>query len=601
MEEKFRFVHVTPYEKNIEIWRQLWMVIEKSDILVQIVDCRDPLFFRCDDLEKYVHEVGTHKVNFLLLNKADLLEEGLRKAWSEYFNQNGIKHLFFSAKQQQHEIDKEVAVAEAAEDWDKLVNTSHMVTRTALKSILKSIVEDYRKTTSHKVDPAPSENPVAKVVDVANCHTHTSSHQHQSVTSSSSRLKIVKTNVNNDELKDLKVVDLIDAIVVKEGGQIQECNHDMDHECDHGSEEEEAQRMEEKGKDSKDVPKTVEEEKKGEDRSDKDSEEEEDEEEEKHEQNIYERLGVDRHNLISKPFYDKREEKQVVIGMIGFPNVGKSSVINVLCNKKLVGVGSRPGKTKNFQTIFLEDDLLLCDCPGLVFPDIAHSRSQMVCNSVIPIDNAKDFMAPIALICGKIPCRVLEYVLKCPMFTDTKYMEAGRLLHVFALNRGMISGSGMPNYAEAAKAILKRLVNGDILCAELPPLASSPSEDLKSQRFNRPPADYQQTTSASMHTEMEKQKYTAEDKVIEEAMDDDYFHLEADVDAILQDMTQEDVFDLVMGKKVKGLKLDKVQRRELKFAIKRDADTDEIMGLIASFLGRGGKKFISIKKAAGQI
>jgi large subunit GTPase 1 len=36
LEEKYRFVQVTPYEKNIEIWRQLWMAIEKSDILVQV-------------------------------------------------------------------------------------------------------------------------------------------------------------------------------------------------------------------------------------------------------------------------------------------------------------------------------------------------------------------------------------------------------------------------------------------------------------------------------------------------------------------------------------------------------------------------------------
>jgi large subunit GTPase 1 len=38
----------------------------------------------------------------------------------------------------------------------------------------------------------------------------------------------------------------------------------------------------------------------------------------------------------------------IQIGMVGYPNVGKSSVINTLCNKKIVGVGSLPGKTKNF-------------------------------------------------------------------------------------------------------------------------------------------------------------------------------------------------------------------------------------------------------------
>ena len=74
----------------------------------------------------------------------------------------------------------------------------------------------------------------------------------------------------------------------------------------------------------------------------------------------------------------KHNPNLVTIGMVGYPNVGKSSVINVLCKKKLVGVASQPGKTKHFQTLFIENDILLCDCPGLVFPNFTSNRSEMV-------------------------------------------------------------------------------------------------------------------------------------------------------------------------------------------------------------------------------
>ena len=37
---------VAPFEKNLEVWRQLWRVVEKSNCLVQIVDSRNPLLFR---------------------------------------------------------------------------------------------------------------------------------------------------------------------------------------------------------------------------------------------------------------------------------------------------------------------------------------------------------------------------------------------------------------------------------------------------------------------------------------------------------------------------------------------------------------------------
>merc|ERR1719300_1954997 len=88
---------VTPYEKNLEFWRQLWRVIERSDLIVQIVDCRHPLMFRSPDLEKYVKEVSPIKQNLLLVNKSDFLSEEQRKAWAEYFKRENIKFAFFSA------------------------------------------------------------------------------------------------------------------------------------------------------------------------------------------------------------------------------------------------------------------------------------------------------------------------------------------------------------------------------------------------------------------------------------------------------------------------------------------------------------------------
>lgn len=59
--------------------------------------------------------------------------------------------------------------------------------------------------------------------------------------------------------------------------------------------------------------------------------------------------------------------------MVGYPNVGKSSVINAVFGAKKVAVASMPGKTKHFQTLPLTNSVTLCDCPGLVFPRISSS------------------------------------------------------------------------------------------------------------------------------------------------------------------------------------------------------------------------------------
>lgn len=89
---------MTPFERNLEVWRQLWRVIERSDLVVQIVDARNPLLFRSDDLEKYVKDVDPRKENLLLVNKADMLTLEQRQAWADYFQAAGIAYKFFSAQ-----------------------------------------------------------------------------------------------------------------------------------------------------------------------------------------------------------------------------------------------------------------------------------------------------------------------------------------------------------------------------------------------------------------------------------------------------------------------------------------------------------------------
>ena len=76
---------LTPYEKNLQVWRELWRVIERADVLVQLVDARNPLLFRCSDLHKLAAETHPQKRCITLVNKADLLSSNQRNCW-------GISH-----------------------------------------------------------------------------------------------------------------------------------------------------------------------------------------------------------------------------------------------------------------------------------------------------------------------------------------------------------------------------------------------------------------------------------------------------------------------------------------------------------------------------
>lgn len=63
-----------------------------------------------------------------------------------------------------------------------------------------------------------------------------------------------------------------------------------------------------------------------------------------------------------------RVEKNIRVMILGIPNVGKSSLINRLCNKKSTVVGNRPGVTKQKQWIRIANNIELLDTPGVLWP-----------------------------------------------------------------------------------------------------------------------------------------------------------------------------------------------------------------------------------------
>ena len=73
-----------------------------------------------------------------------------------------------------------------------------------------------------------------------------------------------------------------------------------------------------------------------------------------------------------------KSKTTIVVGVIGYPNVGKSSIINALKRTRAVGVSPRPGFTTSMQEVVLDRNVRLLDSPGVVFDD----KSAMLGNCV---------------------------------------------------------------------------------------------------------------------------------------------------------------------------------------------------------------------------
>ncbi|KAI5291204.1 hypothetical protein KEM54_005893 [Ascosphaera aggregata] len=346
---------MTPFERNLEVWRQLWRVIERSDLVVQIVDARNPLLFRCEDVDKYVREVDPKKKTLLLVNKADMMTEYQRQVWANYFEEKDIAYSFFSAQLAKERLEAQI------EDHDEL----------------DAEISGFRGVDKGEEGQDNTILPHRK-----------------------------------DKTRIITVDDLEALFIAASPDTNANANVNADADADAVTEEQ------------KDTAKT----------------------------------------------------KVTTIGLVGYPNVGKSSTINALLGAKKVSVSATPGKTKHFQTLYLSPTLMLCDCPGLVFPNFATTKAELVVNGILPIDQLREYYGPAGIVAKRIPKSFLEAVYGMRIVTrpleegGTGVPTASEMLSAYARARGYATtGLGQPDESRAVRYILKDYVNGKLLFCHPPP------------------------------------------------------------------------------------------------------------------------------------
>ncbi|KAK4621324.1 Large subunit GTPase 1 [Fulvia fulva] len=399
---------MTPFERNLEVWRQLWRVIERSDLVVQIVDARNPLLYRCEDLEQYVKELdGGKKRNLLLVNKADMMTLEQRRIWAEWFTERGIAFRFFSA-----ELAKEMNEARAEQSTNAFGG---------LVDEADSDEDEDEDEDSEDVDESDIEEEI-EPVDV--------------IAKEAKKIQIQDEEEDSDHYTDEESVDV-------------EPNAVPDSDPQHLSIEEQTRIL------------TTDD---------------------------LEALFLEHSPAATGPSEDGTATRKTNIGLVGYPNVGKSSTINALLGAKKVSVSATPGKTKHFQTIHLSERVLLCDCPGLVFPNFATTKAELVCAGVLPIDQLRESTGPSGLIAQRIPKHFLDALYGMKIIIrpieegGTGHPTGEEILRAYARARGFwTQGLGQPDESRAARTILKDYVKGKLLYCHPPP--ATPPIDGK--HFNR--------------------------------------------------------------------------------------------------------------------
>ena len=142
------------------------------------------------------------------------------------------------------------------------------------------------------------------------------------------------------------------------------------------------------------------------------------------------------------------DKKNISVGFIGYPNVGKSSVINAVRAKKVCKTAPIPGETKVWQYITLMRRVFLIDCPGVVYPS-GDDETDIILKGVVRIENLKDSEHHIERVLTRVKH---EHVVKT--YGISSWDDAEDFLTQLAMKTGRLLKKSEPDLPTCAKMVL---------------------------------------------------------------------------------------------------------------------------------------------------
>lgn len=169
------------------------------------------------------------------------------------------------------------------------------------------------------------------------------------------------------------------------------------------------------------------------------------------------------------------DRKQISVGFIGYPNTGKSSIINTLRQKKVCQVAPIPGETKVWQYITLMKRIFLIDCPGIVPPSNKDTESDILFRGVVRVEHVSNPEQYIPDMLQKCERKHLERTYEIKGWSnyeeDSSLLEqaSAEFIELIARKQGRLLKGGEPDEGAVAKQVLNDFNRGKIPWFVQPP------------------------------------------------------------------------------------------------------------------------------------
>nr|XP_055066511.1 nucleolar GTP-binding protein 2 [Misgurnus anguillicaudatus] len=179
------------------------------------------------------------------------------------------------------------------------------------------------------------------------------------------------------------------------------------------------------------------------------------------------------------------DKKQISVGFIGYPNVGKSSVINTLRSKKVCNVAPIAGETKVWQYITLMRRIFLIDCPGVVYPS-DDSESDIVLKGVVQVEKIRSPEDHIGAVLERAKAEYIQKTYRIPSWSS-----AEDFLEKLAFRTGKLLKGGEPDLSTVAKMVLNDWQRGRI-----PFFVKPPGCEMDEESKTQPPLEIPEMETA---------------------------------------------------------------------------------------------------------
>ena len=170
-----------------------------------------------------------------------------------------------------------------------------------------------------------------------------------------------------------------------------------------------------------------------------------------------------------------KESKQISVGLIGYPNVGKSSVINALRSKKVCNVAPLAGETKVWQYITLFRKIYLIDCPGVVHGSGNETDEEKVLKGVVRVEMVEQPSDYVPAVMKRVKKEYMARTYR--LLKPWDWTSTSDFLERVARQSGKLLKGGEPDLNTVGKMILNDWQRGKIPYFSLPTGCELPSLD----------------------------------------------------------------------------------------------------------------------------